>query len=450
MIKSFLESFRLASKLDILNLNYQYLSGSFNLDQFISRNNKRFSGPVFGLVWFCMHFIINIYRDAINKSDKLKGKRILCYANSLNQLNVIQSITEANPHALTLGTHKVKADSHFRLSFAYLMSFPFFFRLLSKYYSIDGYTKKMMRYQFNEILLTYGFFIKSYLMFKKCPEIAVMVISNDHLMRHRVLNYAAQLNGIKTIYIQHANVRENFPALVFDYAFLDGRDAFSKYCVRSKNISETKVVLTGNPKIDAFIERINLNREENIVGISCNTLDSVLEVNNLVCYLSKTKTYSLILRTHPRDTRKEEFREIALKNSVKFSDPHKQSVYEFFEEVNVLISGESSIHLEAAAVGIHPLYYYMGKYKELGFYDFYGFIQNGLVLNNLQSYKDLMNKIEAIYKNLYPYYSHEIGYYLENFRRGNNFSSKEKIKDLISDILNNDDINDFMSFKECK
>ena len=56
------------------------------------------------------------------------------------------------------------------------------------------------------------------------------------------------VNNIETLYIQHASVTSRFPALKFNYAFLDGFDTLNKYITAGP--SETKVFLTGTCKFD--------------------------------------------------------------------------------------------------------------------------------------------------------------------------------------------------------
>jgi len=64
----------------------------------------------------------------------------------------------------------------------------------------------------------------------------VLVVANDHSYPCTTIVKAAQDEGVKTVYIQHASVSDKFPALKFDYALLEGLDSLEKYnlCVRRR------------------------------------------------------------------------------------------------------------------------------------------------------------------------------------------------------------------------
>ena len=81
---------------------------------------------------------------------------------------------------------------------------------------------------------------------------------------------------------------------------------------------------------------------------------------------------------------------------VTISYPEKEFLDEYFRKCDVLVSGNSSIHLEAAVSGLVTYYYEFSN--ETSYYDYYGYIKTGLceifpenlkllnvsVINNLQ------------------------------------------------------------------
>ena len=86
----------------------------------------------------------------------------------------------------------------------------------------------------------------------------LVIVSNDHSLNCRSLRLAAQILGIRTLYIQHASISNIFPPLEFDYALLDGLVSYKKYvsCYEKnknnnrvkKNAIKCKVLLTGQKK----------------------------------------------------------------------------------------------------------------------------------------------------------------------------------------------------------
>ena len=67
------------------------------------------------------------------------------------------------------------------------------------------------------------------------------------------------------------------------------------------------------------------------------------------------------------------------KNWIIFSDSKKQSVNNYLKNLDVLIAGNSSIHLEAAQAGLPTFYYEMSE--EVMVHDYYGFVKNCLSEN---------------------------------------------------------------------
>src|SRR5690606_2893843 len=82
---------------------------------------------------------------------------------------------------------------------------------------------------------------------------------------------------IKTVYMQHASVSCLFPALNFDYAFLDGESAYETYLQCEGNRSahdcmlrDRKVIFSGQKK---ELSRSRLSPRPKVVGLAVNVLD---------------------------------------------------------------------------------------------------------------------------------------------------------------------------------
>jgi hypothetical protein len=225
----------------------------------------------------------------------------------------------------------------------------------------------------------------------------IVVMSNDHNLINRCLRLVAYYKKTPTAYLQHASVSTLFPALSFDHSFLDGMVALETYleCEKNKTTdSEPKlrnIYLTGQKK-DVFVE----NRTPRYVGIAINTLDELSEVLEFIELLT-SKGIDVKVRTHP--AQKYDFVEYlnnySLKNTrVSICRSSSESLKEFFSCCHYLISGNSSIHLEAALAGLMTYYYEFSTNVQLR--DYYGYVKRGLSLPwpsdfNDMSLGDLLN-----------------------------------------------------------
>lgn len=200
-----------------------------------------------------------------------------------------------------------------------------------------------------------------------------IVFANDHNICCRSLLLAAKKVGVPTIYIQHASVSQYFPPLTFDLNLLEGRDAFEKYR-RIGMAKDITVALIGMPKFDAYRNyRKQLFRLKNI-GIPFNLNDDFTLVLELANYLADHFPQCQInLRSHPKDKKHYS----SDHEKITFSDTQKENSFDFLKKQDVIIAGNTSIHLEAVLLNIPAIYFYMspGQFVD----DYYGYYKNGLV-----------------------------------------------------------------------
>ncbi|MFZ5969967.1 MAG: hypothetical protein ACOYXA_00075 [Bacteroidota bacterium] len=204
------------------------------------------------------------------------------------------------------------------------------------------------------------------------PE--AIVFSNDHSMVPRALFYAAKSAGIPTIYVQHASISPYMPPLEFDLSLLEGNDALEKY--RAKGI-DGRVLLIGVPKMDHFIQRKRTIPAPFIrtVGIAFNTVDSHEKIRTLIDFLHKgSARLKFVIRPHPKD-----YRPLPLPTSsfFSYSDSKSESPADFILRCDLIIAGDSSIHLEARLLNVDSIYYNLSESQST--YDLYGYLQTGLV-----------------------------------------------------------------------
>lgn len=221
----------------------------------------------------------------------------------------------------------------------------------------------------------------------------VIVFSNDHSLIPRALLMAAKNRNIPTIYIQHASVSRHMPALQFDLSLLDGEDSLNKY--KMKGI-EGEVRLIGMPKFDKYIQHRKYALPEKIrtIGIAFNTVDSFKRIREVIDALQLEPQFTkIILRAHPKDTRDYQAMFHDLDSRIHFSDPLHESSFEFILTCDILLSGDSAIHLESKMLNIDSLYYNFSEGK--GTYDLYGYIARGFV-REVATVKDMIKEIKSV------------------------------------------------------
>ena len=253
-----------------------------------------------------------------------------------------------------------------------------------------------------------------------------IIFANDHIFKHRAMLLAAKKLNIKTCYIQHASVSNTFPPLSFDLALLEGEDSLNKYKECGKIESEVKFV--GMPKFDNYVNhRETSNKKIEIIGIATNLLDDIESIKQLIQAINGRLSNSVILlRSHPQDNRK-------IKNEYlifKSSNAREEDAFDYLSRIDVLISGDSSIHLEAALLHKPSILYGFNKKNQIA--DYYEYAKNGLV-QSARNHDEVIWKIENKDFNFnfdkLAYYNAIVGTKWEG-------RSKELITSTVKDFLN--------------
>ena len=371
---------------------------------------------------FFFQTLIFFYRvfESFNLFNKnISQKNIYIFAETVNQLSGLKTTIESlnkniNEIHLTVSKTLLKKNLDFKTAtpisfnlnviFTSIILFltrgiPLYFRLKKKNQEIN------ISSRFNEICMTY-IFIPYFLDILKKLKPKIIITSNDHNLNNRCLRLSAEVLGIKTMYLQHASVSDIFPPLEFDYALLDGEIAHQIYlkCYNNKkkkninlekNVANCKIILSGlkkeiskkikKEKFGTFNFGLAVNELDNFDGVKF-VLDRILLAGE-----------KCIIRTHPHQPQVfiKKLQEYLKKNdSLIWSDAGKESISDYFINLNVLIAGNSSIHLEAALAGLVTYYYEMGE--EFGKPDQYEYIKNGLTskLNKDFSFESLKSDIE--------------------------------------------------------
>ncbi len=329
------------------------------------------------------------YAGTANQANSLVGT-----AQSLSQKGKTVLAESKNSHLLNGANETYKFDQlKIRFSDILTVCMVFLFNAPSLYLRLRKKDKALVNKFFVNFCQTYIYLAVFYRKLKRYSPNYV-VVSNDHNVDCRALVAVATYLGIKTVYMQHASVSNSFPALTVSYAFLDGQSALHTYqqCEGKKstfyeNREQTKIFLSGQKKL---LEKRHDNTSTKL-GLAINTLDDTNQVIELVNNLT-VKDLHVCLRWHPGQKPQDilGFHQ-AFNHSemVTLSDPKQQGINEFFAEINCLVSGNSSIHLEAAVVGVPTIYY---ELQQPEIEDYYGYVKNGLA-KKADSYEALLELI---------------------------------------------------------
>lgn len=297
-------------------------------------------------------------------------KGIVFLGVSINNQRSLNPIVEHLEEGEYLYLKNHKNDIHKRR--AYWLSLPYLPDLIKTYRHADAPTKEVIKRHFTRLWSTYGYYqlAKEYL---EQYKVKVLVVSSDQGEFHRCLLLNAKDLDVKTIYVQHASVAKGFPKLIASYSFLDGKESLEKYLFAGQ--PEGEVYLSGGVRFDPIFQKYKLKNTENVstVGIAINMLDDFGEVKRL-CQFLLTHKFKLVLRPHPRYGG---INQTWLKeNDISYSDPKAESSFDFISHIDLMISNESAIHLDAAMMHCPSIVY---NFSNNAILDHYSYIKTGLV-----------------------------------------------------------------------
>jgi len=171
-----------------------------------------------------------------------------------------------------------------------------------------------------------------------------------------------------------------------------------------------------------------------IIGIAINQLDNTELVKELSIKLNgitiDNKLVKIVLRPHPSSSSHTLYNWCIL-NNIGYSFSHKETSFDFLRDIDLLISNESSIHLDAVMSRKPTLLYdFTGKQM----LDWYGYERNGLV-KKVNSFTEIIHIFENT-KDLMP--SDElVQYYVASFKTKHEGKVSNIVAELIRDILSN-------------
>lgn len=362
---------------------------------FRSRLKKCFEGPVFG----SMRFLAFLCRKASFRYTDPAESEILFFAGTKNQMDSLLPAVSAAirrgmvltvcveeaalPSARLLGHACVRVRFDPRLlskSVAlYVLRARGLLRDIRSEYSNPGFERCFYVFCLIYAYLPYFFDLLA----KSKP--GFVILANDHSVANCCIRLAADTLGVRTVYLQHACVSESFPALNFDYAFLDGLDALEKYGESEKTGGFGGLVFSGKRERQVFLagqqKRITVSRPASggfVVGIGTSDLDDFDVLETFLRAISR-RGVKVIVRTHPGQPIAFIERLLAYRGEnplVEHCDSNSVGLIPFFESCSVLVAGNTSLHLEAALAGLRT--YYIEFKREESLPDYYGFVRSGL------------------------------------------------------------------------
>ncbi|WP_299701114.1 hypothetical protein [uncultured Pontibacter sp.] len=369
------------------NILYLHFSEGFLKLPESAKNAASPSNPFKRLLRIVGYTVVRLFGNlfqSVEHPQKLHGK-VWLYVVSQNNYDSLHFLEEAIPEAVMVAGQS-KAIGRYnqsvqRLSLRkkliyYYKFLPLFFQFLVR--------RKESTLRFMDLLYDAVGFYEVYLQKLRKYRPQAIVFANDHNADARAILLAAKQLGIKTVYVQHSSVSNLFPPLAFDLNLLEGQDSLDKYTQCGQVTSRVEFI--GMPKADKFVPLRNKSQTVKVLGIACSLMDLTEEVRTLLSNISRDfPNLRIILRPHPRDKRNFSFIQ-HISPHIQLSDIQRQSVFEYLQDLDMLISGNSGIHLEAVLLNVWSVYFNLNP-KE-GLHDYYGYAAHGLI-EAAPSYKDL-------------------------------------------------------------
>lgn len=315
--------------------------------------------------------LLFVLRDALQslcyrRDLRCLDERIFFLATTANHLHAVQPIINR------LGANAVQNDSSMLTWInqrAALYCLPYLPLVLFRCITASSYQRSTITTGFFEYWLTYGQFLAACVLFSHRPRL--VVLSNDHRPLPRSMALAARTLGIPTVFIPHAGVMEGLPPLAFDYAFLDGHHACSKYL--SFGPSTTIVFLGGNCKLDPLLQGVEKQQASILVSPSFG--DNCDMIARLLVALKEAGLSHLVtIRPHPRDENNEFYAAFARQHDFYYSDAARISSESDLRRAEFVICGDSNIILEARFAGCRVIVFIAGQQL----LDRYGYVADGL------------------------------------------------------------------------
>jgi hypothetical protein len=362
--------------LDIFDINYIYGSEKLRKTNYPQKSLPK-KGYFVRLFSLLHKTFLNLLRCDLFYFLRLDVHKIIFFIGTNNQYSTLSPVrNKCFNSELVLIDYENKltfpGTRRFPLFISYLLSIPFLSIVIKKYKTGTDYQKETFKYSLEEYMTIYGNFILFYYWFKWKKPTAV-ILSNDHVAIYRTILYTCNELHIPTVFIPHASSTKFFPPLKFTYSLLEGIETVNNYL---PNIYQSKIYLIGIPKFDNLIINKNDHKEIKVIGIATNPLDSISEFDHIINMLvTSFPNCEIFLRPHPSDKNNNNWKLLAQKYKINFSNPLLEDSIDYLLQTDLLIAGNSNILLEAALLNIIPISYTPDQEIQ----DWYGFHQKNII-----------------------------------------------------------------------
>lgn len=271
-----------------------------------------------------------------------------------------------------------------------------------------GYKQETYCYNFKGFCKSYGMFVEATKMLKLINPKTV-IVANNQTYTSRSFYKAAKKLGIKTVFLQHATAVESDPPLDFDYAFLDGLEAYEKFATR--NACLCTVFLSGNPRFD-FIPEVgkNISKDLRILGLAINLLDEERYVKEFIVKCKREiPGLQIVLRPHPT-TNTLYWLAKSKEWNCDFSNSAIENPFDFIERCTFFVAGDSSFHLDVSISNKRSFYYNFTSEQSM---DLYSYIKNDLIMDIST---DFLEYLKNAIREESEYQNKKTDYYVANFK----------------------------------
>ena len=374
----------------------------------IKKNKLKYSSIILKLIAYYVRFFLNVRFFKIKELSE--SSRFFVFAGTSNQLRALEGTIESikcnNDSIVTVFDKDLLKKVGNKNGCACLrFNILDFFRMLSlSILSVSTLLSQLKKtrkasvgWHLPAFFSVYGYLVYFYRVLQEVNP-RFVITANDHSVSNRCMLAVAHSLGIKTVYLQHASVSSQFPALRVDYAFLDGSYALDIYRLCEPNqpklmrdVPFPKVILSGQKK-EVSISKV---KDVAIVGVAINSLDNHEAVINFINCLVGDKQ-KVRFRWHPRQSKEDIIKYRAAfecNGDVTLSVPEKESVAEYLSNIKWLVAGNSSIHLEAAISNVLPIYFELSPPEHS---DYYGYVKHKLAIH-AGSIDDILRFINETY-----------------------------------------------------
>ncbi len=226
-----------------------------------------------------------------------------------------------------------------------------------------------------------GAFVFYFFLLKRNRKaLKLVAYSNDHNYYATSFIRAAQVLAIPTVFVQHAQVSEYFPALNHDLSLIFGKHSLGLYS-KLNPVSGT-VALVGNLAYDTIVKVPS--KHTKCLGIGVGATDKIARIEAFI-QIAIDAGFDVVLRPHPACDLLW-WKSFCLSHDLKFSHSRESDIIEFFGEVERVVTSESTLVLDAAIAGkLVAIADFDWGYDR----DYYHFEREGLVEHYLEIPTDL-------------------------------------------------------------